>query len=387
MTWTTQKFIERALLVEKHKGKVDYSKVNYVNAKTKVILICRICRTEFLQVPSYHLQGSGCHTCAHRPWTTQEFIARALLVEKHKGKFDYSKVNYVNSQTKVIIICRICRTEFLQVPNSHLQGSGCDKCAHIKIQADQTDTKEVMVQKAVEVHEEGAYDYTDSIYTRSCDKIQIKCNRCTNTFWQTPNNHISKGFGCPHCAGNAILTTERFIEKAVEVHKEGAYDYTDSIYTRSSEELQIKCNHCQKTFWQTPNNHLSGSGCPYCKPKYSKVSLEYMRYLAVSYPSVQYGEMEHKIRSHKRYRSDGYIPEIDEAIEFNGCIFHGCPKCYPSGVAHIGVPYAELLEKTIVKRDFIKTQGYKYSEIWGHEWDNAKRCVKILQKRWRTRRS
>jgi DNA-directed RNA polymerase subunit RPC12/RpoP len=319
------------------------------------------------------------------PWTTQKFIERALLVEKHRGKFDYSKVNYVNSQTKVIIICIVCNTEFLQVPNSHLQGYGCDKCAHIKNRADQTNKKEDMIKKAVEVHGD-AFDYTDSVYTLSRNKIDIKCNECGKTFRQTPNNHISKGFGCPHCAKNAILTTEGWIEKANTVHVTGEYDYTSSIYTRSFNKIEIKCNRCEKTFWQVANLHLRGQGCPYCKPKYSKVSCEYMRYLAVSNPSIQYGEIEHKIKNHKRYRADGYIPETDEVIEFHGCIFHGCPKCYPFGVSHIGVLYAKLLENTIVKRDFVKTQGYKYSEIWGHEWENAKWCVKILQKRWRTRR-
>ena len=53
--------------------------------------------------------------------TTQEFIKRAK--QTHSNKYDYSKTNYVNSQTKIIIICKI-HNEFLQKPNNHLSGQG-----------------------------------------------------------------------------------------------------------------------------------------------------------------------------------------------------------------------------------------------------------------------
>lgn len=59
--------------------------------------------------------------------TTEEFIRKAR--EVHGDKYDYSKVEYVNSQTKVCIICPI-HGEFWQRPNAHLRGQGCKKCAN-----------------------------------------------------------------------------------------------------------------------------------------------------------------------------------------------------------------------------------------------------------------
>lgn len=58
---------------------------------------------------------------------TYEFIRRANL--KHNNKYDYSKVKFVNSQTKVCIICPE-HGEFWQQANNHLQGNGCPKCGH-----------------------------------------------------------------------------------------------------------------------------------------------------------------------------------------------------------------------------------------------------------------
>jgi hypothetical protein len=57
---------------------------------------------------------------------TEEFIKKAKL--KHGDKYDYSKVEYLTSKTKVIIICKI-HGDFEQSPNSHIsQKQGCPKC-------------------------------------------------------------------------------------------------------------------------------------------------------------------------------------------------------------------------------------------------------------------
>ena len=58
-----------------------------------------------------------------------DFIEKAKKV--HIDKYDYSKVEYINSQTKVCIICPK-HGEFWQKPNGHLQGRGCPICANIK---------------------------------------------------------------------------------------------------------------------------------------------------------------------------------------------------------------------------------------------------------------
>jgi G:T-mismatch repair DNA endonuclease (very short patch repair protein) len=322
-----------------------------------------------------------------RPWTTEQFIERAKQVEKHKDKYDYSKVKYINSQTKITIICRLCSSEFQQVPNSHLQGYGCDICAHVKNHKGQTLTKEQMVEKAVAVHGADRYDYTDSDYKLSRLKINIKCNECEKTFAQTPNNHISKGFGCPSCAGNAPLTTSEFVEKARRKHHD-LYDYSLTKYERSNKNVLIKCRKTGKVFQQLPNNHLREARCPCCHPKYSRPSSEYMMYRAVSNPSIVYGDAEHKIVGGRRYKADGYIPETNHVLEFHGCIFHGCPRCRsPMDINPITKEInAELLAKTQQKKQFIIDQGYKYSEIWGCEWTRAIQSVKILQAIWRKTR-
>lgn len=57
--------------------------------------------------------------------TKQEFIEQASIV--HNGKYDYSKVEYVNDYVKVCIICPT-HGEFWQRPYEHLRGQKCRKC-------------------------------------------------------------------------------------------------------------------------------------------------------------------------------------------------------------------------------------------------------------------
>ena len=56
----------------------------------------------------------------------EQFLEKAAKV--HNGKYDYSKVEYVDRETKVCIICPK-HGEFWQSPNAHLRGKGCKRCS------------------------------------------------------------------------------------------------------------------------------------------------------------------------------------------------------------------------------------------------------------------
>lgn len=61
--------------------------------------------------------------------TTEQFIEEARAI--HGDKYDYSKVEYVNSRTKVCIICPI-HGEFFQEANGHIQGKKCYLCEQLR---------------------------------------------------------------------------------------------------------------------------------------------------------------------------------------------------------------------------------------------------------------
>ena len=120
---TTEEFIKRSKLV--HDNKYDYSLVNYINAKTKVKIICEK-HGIFSQMPFHHMNNVGCSKCANvKRSTTEEFIDKAKLI--HQKKYDYSLVNYINNKTKVKIICKK-HGVFEQKPIHHLNYHGCPIC-------------------------------------------------------------------------------------------------------------------------------------------------------------------------------------------------------------------------------------------------------------------
>jgi very-short-patch-repair endonuclease len=124
----TEEFILKSL--NKHGDKYDYSKVEYVGNKNKVIIICPK-HGEFLQRPNDHLTGYGCKKCQYEKnsqknkFTYETFIEKAKQI--HGNRFDYSLVKYNGYENKIIIICSK-HGEFEQTPHSHLNGAGCRKC-------------------------------------------------------------------------------------------------------------------------------------------------------------------------------------------------------------------------------------------------------------------
>ena len=114
-----------------HGEKYDYSLVNYINNNTKVKIICKHHNIIFEQSSSSHLNGSGCPYCwneIHKV-SKEEFIRRSILI--HGNKYDYSLVEYIDGNTKVKIICPE-HGIFNQTPNNHMIKNGCSYCSNNK---------------------------------------------------------------------------------------------------------------------------------------------------------------------------------------------------------------------------------------------------------------
>lgn len=127
---TTEEFIKKAR--QKHGNKFDYSKVEYMKACIKVSIGCKD-HGYWEQRPNDHLTGYGCPTCkfdmlsSQKRSTAKEFIKKARVI--HGRNYDYSSVVYVNSITKVGIVCKT-HGAFSQTPDKHLGGTACPKCSN-----------------------------------------------------------------------------------------------------------------------------------------------------------------------------------------------------------------------------------------------------------------
>lgn len=124
-------FIEKSIL--KYGNTFTYSNTTYVNSKTKVIITCPI-HGDFTIIPNNFLSSKnryGCTKCGNVAKGNSRKTAKIFTKEAttiHNNIYNYDKVIYVNSHTKVTITCPI-HGDFTQAPYSHLAGHGCDSCA------------------------------------------------------------------------------------------------------------------------------------------------------------------------------------------------------------------------------------------------------------------
>ena len=311
----TNIFIEKARKI--HGDKYYYSKVEYINNKTKVCIICPE-HGEFWQVPCSHLNKHGCPKCGGTErMTTEEFIKQSEVL--HQNKYFYDKVKYVNSNTKVCIICPI-HGEFWQTPHNHLNGCGCPKCGGTaKL------TTEEFIEKARKIHGD-KYDYSNVNYIDAHTKVHIICPE-HGEFWQTPHNHLN-GKKCKKCGSNEIwnirgrITTEEFIEKARKIHGD-KYDYSKAEYVNERTPVCIICNKKYKKtdtnhgeFYQTPIAHLSGNGCPKCRNS----QLENKIYSLFYFNKIKFQKEKtfEWLKNRQNLYLDFYLPDYNIAIECQG---------------------------------------------------------------------
>lgn len=234
----------------------------------------------------------------------------------HGDKYDYSKVEYKNSITKVRIICPI-HGDFFVRPSDHIHCKvGCQKCSGVY-----RSSKEEFVEKA-KLKYGDKYDYSKVEYVNNKTKVCIICHEKDKygvehgEFWQRPNDHLS-GYECRKCKNKHIPTTEEWVTHANIVH-EGKYDYSKVNYVNAITKVCIICP-IHGEFWQTPSNHMNGANCPNCNSD-NKSKMEENIHILLEQHNIKH-ERQKTFQWLKYKRNlflDFYIPYKKIGIEVQG---------------------------------------------------------------------
>ena len=217
------------------------------------------------------------------------------------------------------------------------------------------------IREAQSIHH-NKYDYSKVEYANNKTKVCIVCPE-HGEFWQTPSDHLN-GKGCPQCAGNVRCDKDTFIEKAKRIHND-RYDYSKVEYVNAHTKVCIICPE-HGEFWQTPNNHLNGNGCPLCKNRkigdglrdtvedFTKKSNE-IHDITDCLKALSPQQRNREILRNREI--DVYIPPLKLGIEYNGLHWHserlGKDKNY----------HLDKLNKC-------NEQGIKLIQIFEDEWIN-----------------
>jgi len=245
-----------------------------------------------------------------RVLTTNQFIANAIRI--HGNNYDYSKVYYENSRTKIVIICHE-HGEFWQTPNHHINNKqGCPKCSHEKSHENQKKTRGQFIQDAIKIHGD-KYDYSRVDYINAHTKVSINCP-LHGMFLQKPMHHLQQKQGCPKC------TNVGYSKISIQFLNDLAEDWkVDILHAESKGEYIIK-------------------------------DPDFKCY----------------------YKADGYFEHGNKkyVVEFHGDYYHGNPKMYrPDSICKLRrMTFGELFKKTEERMYRIKALGYEVIYIWERDY-------------------
>lgn len=256
-----------------------------------------------------------------RRLTTQECVERCV---KAQGEtYDYSRVAYVDAVTPIEIVCRLHGSFWMNMHN-HLYGEGCRPCSIARRALNRTYTLETFIQKALMVHG-SRYDYTPTVYRRSTEPVEILCQK-HGSFWVRPADHL-QGVGCWQCGVDRqiaarAMTKEEFLVKAGQVHADRRYDYVRVNYVNSKTPVEIVCPD-HGSFWQIPNDHLSGHGCPNCQASFVEEGVaDWLRASGLSFIRHDREVLKGLGPNGGSLELDIHIPEHRVAVEVNGVLWH-----------------------------------------------------------------
>lgn len=253
-----------------------------------------------------------------------------------------------------------------------------------------TNNSEVFIARAKNVHGD-KYDYAMTNYINCDEKISIFCSE-HGYFLQRPANHL-RGSGCPKCGYRSVsrkLTgsgkpefrplraKEEFLMKAELVHGH-SYDYSKTKYKRAVDKVEIICpSHGE--FWQQPNNHLSGNGCPKCSVERTASALSLSREDFISKMNAVFGNS---------YDFSGSVYKNSQTKVAAICKIHGEFKQYPlhlqrgvgcnkCGSLKRRKHFQMKLEDFLVRATSMHGDKYDYSNV---SFDNLRQKIKIKCKR------
>jgi hypothetical protein len=310
---------------EVHKNKYNYSKVTYVNAKTKVVIGCPE-HGDFEQLLYSHKNGFGCNECAlivranKRRLSQDDFIEQCKNV--HGDYYDYSLVNYTKIKNNINIICPR-HGKFEQTADDHKNGRGCVKCYRSKQSENNLkENTESFIDRLNSEFPNNDYDFSEVNYIHGKSKVIITCP-IHGRFERKPNLILDSKKICLGCSPKKIasnrITTEEFIIRAIKIHG-NKYDYSKVVYKSPKSKIIIICPE-HGEFKQSAYNHINPinfRGCNECGKKYDKSENEVSDFITTL--GIDFEKNNRLILNGKEL--DIYIPSLNVAIEYNGLYWH-----------------------------------------------------------------
>lgn len=287
-----------------------------------------------------------------RALTRDSFIEKANSI--FNGKYSYEKVNYVDYKTEVTITCPI-HGDFKQRPSNHLKGHGCPHCAKNGVRPTLEAFRARFSDKMINLSE--------FEYKRATDAGKCLCERCGNVWYTTPMS-LMKGSGCPRCAKERRVmkrtsNIDEFIRKFQEKHGIN-YDFSEAKYVNAITKIAVICPSHGK-FFMTPNDLLSGHGCPICSS--SRLESEVRKILSENNIDFEEQKRFEWLRLKKPLSLDFYLPKQNIAIECQGIQHYKAIERFGGEEELVRIKNRDFIKKELCEKQVITLVYYSKSDI------------------------
>jgi Zn finger protein HypA/HybF involved in hydrogenase expression len=230
---------------------------SYIGIHNHIGCKCNICNYEWSPDASSLLGGAGCPSCAGVLKKSQDDVVREIA----KYSNDIEVIGeYKGASLPLRFRCKVCGYEWETTTGAIRRGRGCPNYREHPGWVDPTSRTQEQFVNEVSVANPNIEPLGK--YIDANTKVLFRCKVCGYEWETKPAVIINLGAGCPKCAGTARKTTEEFVVEARAIHGD-KYDYSGVNYQNSKTKVCIACPE-HGEFWQTPNSHLRGTGCPVC---------------------------------------------------------------------------------------------------------------------------
>lgn len=308
---TKSEFIKRC--VKKHGNIYDYSKVNLIDTKTKVEVICKE-HGSFYPTPSNHMNGSKCPKCAiikkseSQKITFEEFIEKSNKI--YNNLYHYINPGIFDYKSPIKAICKN-HGEFILNPERHIiNGQSCALCTKEKMKV----SKFEFIERCNKIHNY-KYNYELVNYETLRDKVKIICPT-HGIFEKNATHHIHNKKGCPECSRLKKLSINIYEFKKISSKTfNNKYDYSKSIFKNKKSKIEIICP-IHGVFSKRPIEHMNGSGCPKCRESKGEIKIRELlkRYKVDFISQKEFDGCKYK----NNLKFDFYIPKFNSCIEYDG---------------------------------------------------------------------
>lgn len=282
------------------------------------------------------------------------------------------------SNKKAYWICKKCNYVWqANISSRASRGYGCPRCSGRIVTEGVNDLASRFPEIAKDWHPTKNGDLKPSDVSYGSKK---------RVWWECPNGHeydmqidkrTLRGSNCPICSGHRTVKgindfATVYPEMAKEWHPTKNGDKTPDMFSsKNGYRAWWMCKYGHE-WQQTIHVRSTGTGCPYCKNRYSSSFAEQAIFFYVSqfYPDAV-NRCKELFDNNMEF--DIYIPSIKTAIEYDGWYWHNSE---------------DIHEKEIFKYEFCKSHGIRLlrvKEETGEAWDDVSDTVLYVPKKNRVR--